>query len=117
MYVHVKVWAETTRGGVRIEPSARFAAVGGVVYPVSMVDVTVSLPDDVAARAAAAAADRGVTVERLASEALQAYLDREQASNGTELSFIGLGDAEIGFSAREAEEMLEAEGRGPSRSS
>jgi hypothetical protein len=32
---------------------------GGVDYPVSMVNVTVSLPDDVASRVAAAAADRG----------------------------------------------------------
>jgi hypothetical protein len=35
-----------------------------------MVNVTVSIPDDVASRVAAAAADRGVTVEELASEAL-----------------------------------------------
>lgn len=78
-----------------------------------MVNVTVSLPDDVASRVAAAAADRGVTVEELTSEALQAYLEHEQAANGTELSFIGLGDAENGFSAREAEERLEAEGFTP----
>lgn len=83
----------------------------------SMVNVTVSLPDDVASRAAAAAADRGVTVEQLASEALQAYLGDEQTSNGAELSFIGLGDAENGYSAREPEELLEAEGFGSSRSS
>jgi hypothetical protein len=75
-----------------------------------MVNVTVSLPDDVASRAAAAAADRGVTVEELTSEALRAYLEHEQASNGADLSFIGLGDAENGFSARKAEERLEAEG-------
>ena len=78
-----------------------------------MVNVTVSLPDDVASRVAAAAADRGVTVEELTSEALQAYLDRERTSNGTDLSFIALGNAENGFSAREAEERLEAEGFTP----
>jgi metal-responsive CopG/Arc/MetJ family transcriptional regulator len=82
-----------------------------------MVNVTVSLPDDVASRVAAAAADRGVTVEELTSEALQAYLGREQASNRNELSFIGLGEAENGYSAREAEERLEAEGFTPSPSS
>jgi hypothetical protein len=77
-----------------------------------MVNVTVSLPDDVASRVAAAAADRGVTVEELTSEALQAYLEQEQTSNG-DLSFIALGNAENGFSAREAEERLEAEGFTP----
>jgi predicted transcriptional regulator len=78
-----------------------------------MVNVTVSLPDDVASRVAAAAADRGVTVEELTSEALQAYLEHEQAWNGTDLSFIALGNAENGFSVREAEEQLEAEGFTP----
>ena len=78
-----------------------------------MVNVTVSLPDDVASRVAAAAADRGVTVEELTSEALQAYLEHEQGSNGGDLSFIGFGNAENGFSAREAEERLEAEGFTP----
>jgi metal-responsive CopG/Arc/MetJ family transcriptional regulator len=78
-----------------------------------MVNVTVSLPDDVASRVAAAAADRGVTVEELTSEALQAYLEHEQTPNSTDLSFIGLGNAENGFSAREVEERLEAEGFTP----
>jgi hypothetical protein len=82
-----------------------------------MVKVTVSLPDDIASRAAAAAADRGVTVEELASEALQAYLEHERTSDGAKPSFVGLGDAEDGFSAREAEERLEAEGFAPSPSS
>ena len=79
----------------------------------TMVHVTVSLPDNVTSRAAAAAADRGVTVEELTSEALQAYLDQRPAPNASNLSFIGLGDAENGFSAREAEQRLEAEGFRP----
>ena len=83
----------------------------------SMVNVTVSLPDDVASRVTAAAADRGVTVEELASKALEAYLDREPASESAGLSFVGLGDAANGFSARAAEARLEAEGFEPSRSS
>ena len=83
----------------------------------SMVNVTVSLPDDVASRAAAAAADRGVTVEQLASEALEIYLDKEPASETVVLSFVGLGDAANGFSARSAEARIEAEGFEPSRSS
>jgi len=82
----------------------------------SMVNVTVSLPDDLASRAAAVAADRGVTVEELASEAVEAYLESAPASV-TGLSFVGLGDAANGFSARAAEERLELEGFEPSRSS
>lgn len=83
----------------------------------SMVNVTVSLPDDIASRAVAAAADRGVTVEQLASEALEVFLGREPASESAGLSFVGLGDAANGFSARAAEARLEAEGFEPSRSS
>jgi predicted transcriptional regulator len=84
---------------------------------VSMVSVTVSLPDEIATRAAEIAADRGVTVEELASEALEAYLDRERASEAAGLSFLALGEATNGFSARAAEQQLEAEGFEPSRSS
>lgn len=83
----------------------------------SMVNVTVSLPDDIASRAAAAAADRGVTVEQLASEALEVFLGRKPAFAYPALSFVGLGDAANGFSARVAEARLEAEGFEPSRSS
>ena len=83
----------------------------------SMVEVTVSLPDDVASRAASVAADRGVTVDELASEALEAYLVDTPTSPSQTISFVGLGKASRGFSAREAEELLEAEGFGASRSS
>ena len=82
-----------------------------------MVSVSVSLPDDVASRAAEVAANRGVTVDELATEALEAYLDRERAYKTADLSFVALGDATNGFSARAAEEQLEAEGFEPSRSS
>jgi plasmid stability protein len=82
----------------------------------SMVNVTVSLPDDVASRAAAVAADHGVTVEELASKALEAYLNGEPTRKTSALSFVGLGDAADGFSARHAEERLEAEGFEASRS-
>jgi hypothetical protein len=75
-----------------------------------MVEVTVHLPDEVASRAAAAAADRGVTVDELASEALEAYLGGAPIASAQVLSFIGLGTASNGFSARQAEELLEAEG-------
>jgi hypothetical protein len=82
-----------------------------------MVEVTVSLSDEVASRVASAAADRGVTVDELAAEALDAYLRGATAPSGQSLSFIGLGLASNGFSAREAEELLEAEGFRASRSS
>ena len=79
-----------------------------------MVCVTVKLPDDVAKRAAAAAAELGVSVDEFASEAIEAFLgDRERR----ELGFVALGDAEPGYSARLAEERLEAEGFEPLRSS
>jgi hypothetical protein len=86
-------------------------------YHGSMVEVTVHLADDVASRAASAAADRGVTVDELASEALEAYLGGKPVAPGEVLSFVGLGQASNGFSAREAEELLEAEGFGTSPSS
>jgi predicted transcriptional regulator len=46
--------------------------------------VTVPLPDDLAARLAAAAAERGITPEELLAEAVEAHLPRAP-------SFIGLG--------------------------
>ena len=86
-------------------------------YAMRMVNVTFSLPEDLASRAAEIAADRGVTVEELASEALGAYLDHERVSGKAGLSFVALGDAANGFSARAAEARLEAEGFEPSPSS
>lgn len=58
-----------------------------------------------------------MTVEELASEALEAYLGGEPASGMAALSFVGLGDAADGFSARAAEARLEAEGFEASHSS
>lgn len=69
-----------------------------------MVNATVSLPDDVASRAAAAAADSGVTVDELASEALEAYLGSGSASEGRVLGFVGLGKAATVSSAGGAEQ-------------
>jgi hypothetical protein len=87
---------------------------GRLDYHGSMVEVRVHLPDDVASRAKSAAEDRGVTVDELASEALEAYLAGGSVPSDQTLSFIGLGLASNGFSAREAEEQLEAEGFGTS---
>jgi predicted transcriptional regulator len=46
--------------------------------------VTVPLPDDLAARLAAAAAERGITPEELLVEAVEAHLPRPR-------SFVGIG--------------------------
>ena len=73
-----------------------------------MVNVTISLPDDIAAQAERLAADRGVTVRELATEAVEAYVGRPSGDRA--LGFIGIGTAADGFSAREAEEQLEANG-------
>ena len=83
-----------------------------VDYTQIMVNVTISLPDELASRAASRAADRGVTVDELASEAIEAYVGRSAEPNGRSLSFIGLGTSPNGFSARDAEEQLEAHGFG-----
>jgi metal-responsive CopG/Arc/MetJ family transcriptional regulator len=75
-----------------------------------MVRVTISLPDDLAARAETLAAGRGVSVNELACEAVEAYVLRLPEPTRRTLSFIGLGTARSGFSARESEEQLEAHG-------
>ena len=74
--------------------------------------MTISLPEEVASRVASLAADRGVSVDELASEAVEAYVGRRGESNGRSLGFIGIGTSTSGFSAREAEEQLEAYGFG-----
>jgi hypothetical protein len=81
-----------------------------------MVNVTVSLPDELASRAAAVAADRGVSVDQLASEAIRAYVGEAPNGGQRRLGFVALGDGPPGFSAREAEQRLEDEGFEPSRS-
>lgn len=50
--------------------------------------ITVEIPDELAARLAEAAADRGTTVERLAVEWLE-----DKASSPRRLSFIGIGSS------------------------
>jgi hypothetical protein len=81
-------------------------------YTEAMVNVVISLPDEVAARAERLAADRGVSVGELASEVVEAYVGRPNGE--PTLSFIGIGTAADGFSAREAEQQLEANGFQPS---
>lgn len=76
-----------------------------------MVKLTISIRDDVAAEAERLAADRGVTVDELAAEAVEAFVGRPNGHR--DLGFIGIGTAAEGFSARTAEQRLEATGFEP----
>lgn len=72
-----------------------------------MTDLHVQIPDDVAARVATEARDRGVTPDQVVADALRAHVPAQKSGS---LEFIGIGQAKPGFSARAAEERLEAEG-------
>jgi hypothetical protein len=69
--------------------------------------ISVSLPDDLAARIAAEAAKRGVSTDELAAE----YLAERFQPRKHRLGFGPLGASTSGRRARDAEEML-AEGFG-----
>jgi len=69
---------------------------------------TVELPEDVAAALASAAAERGMTTDELAAEALAAQFGPRRRT----LSFAAAGASTSGRSAAEAEEMLEEGGFG-----
>jgi plasmid stability protein len=73
-------------------------------------ELHVRIPDDVAERLASEATERGVSAEDLAAEVLTAHVPESNPEATRGLSFIGLGRAKPGFSARVAEERLEAEG-------
>ena len=75
--------------------------------------VTITLPADLAARIAAEATRRGVSVDELVVEALDAALPTgtPQRSPKRRLAFGGIGASTSGRTAAEAEEML-AEGFG-----
>ncbi len=79
------------------------------------VTITVHLPDELAARLAAAAARRGVGVGVVATELVSAGLadteDPAEARPMRRLSFAGIGASATGRSAAHAEETL-AEGFG-----
>lgn len=72
-----------------------------------MTKLTIELPDDVAQRVTAAAAERGVAPEALAGEILA-----EQFPARRKLGFVSLGRSTSGRRAAEDEDML-AEGFGP----
>lgn len=73
-------------------------------------ELHVHIPDDVAERLVSEATERGVSAEDLAAEVLTAHVPEPVPTPSRGLSFIGLGRAKPGFSARAAEERLEAEG-------
>jgi hypothetical protein len=76
-------------------------------YAVGMTDLHVHIPDEVAQRLATAAAQRGTSTEDVSAEVLTLHAP---ARTGDGLGFIALAHAKAGFSARAAEELLEAEG-------
>jgi hypothetical protein len=64
-----------------------------------MTDLHVRIPDDVAARVATEAHNRGVTPDEVVAEALRVHV---AATSDDSLGFIGIGRAKPGFSARAA---------------
>ena len=71
-------------------------------------ELRVVVPDEVAARLASEATERGTSVKDAAAEVPRLYAPSERRA--ARFGFIGIGQARPGFSAREAEERLEAEG-------
>jgi plasmid stability protein len=69
---------------------------------------TVSLPDDVAAALEREAARRHVSVSQIAREALEARLGRP-ADGPRDLPFAGLGRSGHQTTARDMEDILDAE--------
>ncbi len=69
---------------------------------------TIELPDDVAAALAAAAADRGVSIDELAAETISARFGPKQRT----LSFVAAGHSGSTLGGAEAEQLLEEGGFG-----
>jgi len=69
---------------------------------------TIELPDDVAAALAAAAVERGVSVDELAAETISARFGPKRRT----LSFVGAGHSGSARGGAEAEQLLEEGGFG-----
>jgi hypothetical protein len=69
---------------------------------------TIELPDDVAAALAAAAAERGMSIDELAAETISAQFGPVRRT----LRFAAIGASTSGRSAAEAEQLLEEGGFG-----
>ena len=92
--------------GVPTRPavSTRRRATGS--YRRYVTELRVTVPDETGERLASESADRGTSAEEVAAKVLlHAPLRRGTSRFG----FIAIGQARPGFSAREAEERLEAE--------
>ena len=74
----------------------------------SVTELRVVVPDEIAARLASEATERGTSVEDVAAEVISLHAPTERGAD--RFGFIGIGQARPGFSARKAEERLEAEG-------
>ncbi|MGD0595739.1 MAG: hypothetical protein ABSB54_18875 [Acidimicrobiales bacterium] len=72
-----------------------------------MTELRVVISDDIAKRLELEAAGRGTSPEDVAAEILRLHAPTESSAK---LGFIAIGRARPGFSARAAEERLEAEG-------
>lgn len=74
-----------------------------------MTKLQVQVRNETAEYLAAEAADRGTSLEDMAAEVLNEHASSLGPSAGR-FAFIGMGQAKPGFSARQAEELMEAEG-------
>jgi hypothetical protein len=73
-----------------------------------MTELRVVVDEEIVERLASEAAERGTSAEDIAAEVLRFHT--RPSSRTDRLDFIGIGTARPGFSVREAEEKLEAEG-------
>jgi hypothetical protein len=71
-------------------------------------ELRVVVPDEIAERLASEAAERGTSAEDVAAEVLRLHVPAQRGTG--RFGFIAIGKARPGFSVREAEEKLEAEG-------
>jgi plasmid stability protein len=72
-------------------------------------ELRVHLPDDVAARLAAEAAQRGTSTEDLAAEVLTDHSPAADSGGERKLGFIGIAASGRGDIAERAEEIVRAE--------
>jgi plasmid stability protein len=70
-------------------------------------ELRVTVPDEIAERLASEATEQGTSVEDVAAKVLRLHVS---SARGQGPDFIALARSKPGFSARRAEEQLEAEG-------
>jgi hypothetical protein len=91
---------------IRRAVSTRRRTVGR--YHCTVTELRVTVPEETAERLASEAADRGSSAEDVAAEVLRLHAPHRRGPN--RFGFISIGQTRPGFSARRAEESLEAEG-------